>query len=128
MTKQGLKAKSSELKLRTFFTPPMSLPEQLQRSQPSTHKIIIGSFSHPRLEMRQTEQFFFFFFGKRPSHPQQENYVDVYFRGILQQALSFVVAATLATTQLPTFHEERRVPEENRMWSKGNREPQKEGQ
>lgn len=46
-------AKSSELKLRTFSTLPMSLPQQLRYFQPAHN--IIGGFSYSRLEKRQPE-------------------------------------------------------------------------
>lgn len=80
MTKQGLNAKSSELKLRTFSTLPMSLPEQLRYLQPSTYNII-GGFSYSRLEKGQPKHLLY----KRPSHAQWEKHVDIGFRGALNK-------------------------------------------
>lgn len=100
MTKQGLNAKSSELKLRTFSTLPMSLPQQLRYFQPSIHNII-GSFSYSRLEKRQPEHLLY----KRPSRAQWEKHVAMVSEGRFEFVVVVVAIASTAI-QLSALHEE----------------------
>lgn len=126
MTKQGLNTKS-ELKLKTFSTLPMSLPEQLRYLQPSTHNII-GGFSYSKLEKRQPEHLLY----KRPSRAQWEKHVDS-FRGAVQPGLSLLLL-WLFLQQQPNFlssmkneeaHEKQDVVQRKQGITKGVNSKQK---
>ena len=78
MTKQGLNAKSSELKLRTF-----------------------SSFSYSRLEKRQPEHLLY----KRPSRAQWEKHVAMVSEGRFEFVVVVVAIASTAI-QLSALHEE----------------------
>lgn len=118
MTKQGLNAKS-ELKLKTFSTLPMSLPEQLRYLQPSTHNII-GGFSYSRLEKRQPEHLL----CKRPSRAQWEKHVDIVSEALFSKVWVCCCCCGYSFSSNPTFCLPWRMkrPRKNRMWYKGNRE------
>lgn len=122
MTKQGLNTKSSESKLRTFSTLPISLPEQLRYLQPSTYNII-SSFSYSRLEKRQPEHLLY----KRPSHAHWEKHVDIVSEALFSKVW-VCCCCGYSFSSNPTFCLPWRMkrPTKNRMWYKGNRESQKE--
>ena len=125
MTKWGLKAKSSEFQFRASFTPPMSLPEQLRWLQSRTSNIIFGSCS-----LKFGIETNWAIFCKRPSYSQQEKSVDIDFRGVLLQSLSFLVCFLLLLLQLQQrnlLHSRKNgVPAKTgRGVLKGKREPQR---